>query len=143
MTTAKLWFADYDPYRTLFSLEWLFEPSLEKWPAYLITILVLAGALLVKRFWCRFLCPLGAIISIFQPIGLIKVRRDENLCINCGKCDKVCPSALKPSQKATPGMQCTSCLECVEACPVKGALDVYAGPKKDSLVSKESEQSAY
>lgn len=143
ISTAKLWFADYDPYRTFFSAEWLFAPSLEYWPAYLITLVVLGASLFIKRFWCRFLCPMGAIVSLLQPLSLVKVRRDENLCISCGKCDKACPSALKPSTGLTPGSKCTSCLECVEACPVHGALDVYAGPKKRTIVTKEGETNAY
>ena len=59
-TTLKLWFADYDPFRTLFSLHWLFAPNLATmWPAFVILGVTRIGSLLIQRFWCRYLCPLG------------------------------------------------------------------------------------
>lgn len=132
VSTGKLWFADYDPYRTIFSLEWLFTPALKHWPAYLITIAFLISAVLIRRFWCRFLCPLGALISLLQPLGLVKVGRNQEVCLDCGKCDRVCPVQLQPSKTSSPGSRCTSCLECIDACPVKGALNTYLRPRKNT-----------
>lgn len=70
VVTAKLWFASYDPYRTIFSLNWLFEfnPG-EHWPAYLVALLVIAGGLFIPRLWCRYLCPQSAILELIQRIS--------------------------------------------------------------------------
>ncbi len=125
ISTTKLWFADFDPYRTLFSLEWLFEfnPA-ERWPAYLTALIVLAGALFIPRFWCRYLCPLGGLISLLQRISLFRVRRDANTCINCGQCNKACPIRLPVATSRDVTSRCIGCLKCVEACPKAGALDI-------------------
>jgi polyferredoxin len=125
ISTAKLWFADFDPYRTIFSLGWIFEFNLaEHWPAYLTALLVLVGALFIPRFWCRYMCPLGGLISLVQRISLFRIRRDANICINCGKCTKACPVRLPVATSTNVTSRCIGCLKCIEACPKAGALDV-------------------
>ena len=65
VSTAKLWFADYDPYVTLFGLRWLFEFNASTmWISPTLLAVILGGSLLVDRFWCRYLCPLGAWYSV-------------------------------------------------------------------------------
>lgn len=128
-TTAKLWFYDYDPYVTAFSLRWLFEFNLEKmWPALLITVLVLGASLLVERFWCRYLCPAGAVFAALGHLSLFRIRRTP-ACTECTLCDKACPVGLDVmgSQKAV-STDCIGCLDCVVTCPVNEALDLKAGP---------------
>ena len=76
ISTVKLWFASYDPYRTIFGLGWLFEPNLaEAWPAYLVAGVILVGAVLIPRFWCRYACPLGGLISLVQRISFLRIGR--------------------------------------------------------------------
>jgi polyferredoxin len=125
ISTTRLWFSDYDPYRTIFSLGWIFEPNLaEHWPAYLVAVVTVGVALLVPRAWCRYACPLGGAISLLQRLSLFRIRRDTSLCIDCGKCDRVCPTRLPVATSRSVTADCISCLECIETCPVPGALDV-------------------
>ncbi len=78
ISTIKLWFADYDPYRTIFSLGWWFEFNLaEQWPAYLIAILILAVAFMVPRAWCKYACPLGGALSLLGNLSLLRIKRTE------------------------------------------------------------------
>jgi len=129
--TAKLWFADYDPYRTLFSLTWLFEFNLaEHWPAYLVAVLVIAGGLLIPRFWCRYLCPQGGLLGLIQRFSALKIWRNKASCINCKLCDKACPYRLKVSTSGAVRGDCVGCLECVEVCPVPDTLTVNLGRPK-------------
>lgn len=121
---GKMIFADYDPYRTIFSLAWISKPSEIKATAVASTLFVLTGSFFVDRFWCRFLCPLGAIVSLLQPIAVLKIRRHESTCIDCGKCNRVCPVKLPVATRSTPGSTCTSCLDCVSICPVRDTLYV-------------------
>ena len=131
--TARLWFADYDPYRTLFSLNWLFEFNWgEHWPAYAITLGVIGGGLLIDRFWCRYLCPQSAILSVIQRISPLKVRRNAATCIDCKRCDKVCPTRLNVSKTDAVRGNCIGCLECVGACPVQDTLYVGLGGPRTS-----------
>lgn len=136
---VRLVFAPYDPYRTIFSLHWVFEPSWEDWLGYSIALLILAASFFIERFWCRFLCPLGAIIGFLQRFSLMKVKRDPDLCTNCRLCDRACAMKIPVSKQVAMGSSCTGCLECVEACPKQGALGVsLPGPvisgKKEEIV---------
>ncbi|HBX79650.1 MAG: 4Fe-4S binding protein [Propionibacteriaceae bacterium] len=116
--------AGFDPYLTLFSLHWLFEFELATmWVPLTILALILGASLVVDRFWCRYLCPLGATFAIVGHLSVFRIRRSKNACTDCTLCDRPCPVGIGPS-KAAPlaSTDCIRCLDCVAACPVKGAL---------------------
>jgi polyferredoxin len=133
---GTLVFANFDPYRAIFGLYWIFSPSSIGAIVWGTTVLVLAGMFLVDRFWCRFLCPLGAVISLIQPLAIFKVRRDPELCINCGECSRVCPVKLPVDRRVSPGATCAACMDCVSSCPVPGAL--YVGTAEGRFHNTES-----
>lgn len=72
------------------------------------------------RFWCRTLCPSGALLSLFSLKPLIGRRVSED-CTNCGKCARVCPMKAIESEtpKATRYGECIVCLTCEKICPEK------------------------
>ncbi len=92
--------------------------------AIVLAILVIASVL-VQNFWCRYLCPYGALLGIVSLPSPLHIRRSVEACIDCAKCAKVCPSAL-PVDKLTTikSAECTGCLECVAVCPAGGALHI-------------------
>ena len=94
--------------------------------AIVIAVLVLAS-LLVQNFWCRYLCPYGALLGLAALPGPLRIRRNPQACIDCAKCAKACPSAL-PVDKliSIKSAECTGCLECVAVCPAQGALAMAA-----------------
>ncbi|WP_366921969.1 4Fe-4S binding protein [Metallumcola ferriviriculae] len=96
-----------------------------------IVLLVLAGLSVVFRhFWCRYLCPYGALMGILGLLSPVAVKREESHCIDCKKCDKVCPSDLRVSQmNRVYSPECVGCMNCVDACPKKEALTIKAGPR--------------
>lgn len=78
---------------------------------------------LFKHFWCRYLCPYGALLGLMGWLSPSMITRCEEKCINCGACDKACPSRLTVSMKKTVVTpECNGCLECVNKCPVNGTL---------------------
>lgn len=87
-----------------------------------LTVLVVAS-LFVQNFWCRYLCPYGALLGLTSLFSPVRIRRDANACIDCGKCALVCPSSL-PVDKlfSIKSAECTGCMECVAACPAQEAL---------------------
>jgi polyferredoxin len=145
IATVKLWFADWDPYRTIFSLGWLFEFNLgEYWLAYTVALVILAGALLIPRFWCRYLCPLGGAISLLGNFSLLRIRRTESSCKSCAICNAPCPVKIDVAHadSAVPA-DCIGCLECVEVCPREGALSVTLGPALPKILRpRKKEQGA-
>jgi polyferredoxin len=90
--------------------------------AIVIAVLVVAS-LFVQNFWCRFLCPYGALMGMISVASPLRIRRDPNLCIDCGKCSRECPAVLPVDQLVSiRSAECTGCLTCVASCPAAGAL---------------------
>ena len=79
-----------------------------------------------EHFWCRYLCPYGALLGIVGWFSPARISRNELNCINCGACDRVCPGILtvsKANNVISP--ECNSCLSCIDKCPADGALKFH------------------
>ncbi len=115
----------YDPFYLIFS-------GLGHGSAGLLSVLVLGavvlGAFVVPMFFCRYLCPMGAVLDPFSRLGLIRVRRDEGKCTGCGDCGRACPHRIPVHQLRTVRHRdCTNCLECMDACQQKDVLELRVG----------------
>ncbi|MCE5287469.1 MAG: 4Fe-4S binding protein [Pelosinus sp.] len=114
------------PYNTISEVKMLYfflEPSL-------LTLEVITGlllfSLLISNFWCRFLCPYGALLSIFSFFSLIAVTRNREECVSCHSCEKACPSQLSITNKEkVSSVECTFCQNCIKTCP-RGALKIQS-----------------
>jgi polyferredoxin len=96
-----------------------------------VIMLLVALSVVIQNFWCRYLCPYGALMGIVSALSPVKIRRDADACIDCGKCNKACPSHL-PVDKLIQvrSVECTACMECVSACPAENALQFSLEPQK-------------
>lgn len=103
-----------------------------------LSVLVVAS-IFVPNFWCRFLCPYGALLGLTSWFSPVRIRRNAETCIDCAKCAKVCPAAL-PVDKLVQirSVECTGCLECVAVCPAQDTL-LLSLPK---LVSERPQRAA-
>lgn len=90
----------------------------------LCTIIILAFlSVVIKNFWCRYLCPYGALLGAVSWLSPFKVTRNVETRIDCELCTKACPSAIKVHKaKRVWSDECMSCYQCIEVCPVKDAL---------------------
>ncbi|OGP28477.1 MAG: hypothetical protein A2X91_04820 [Deltaproteobacteria bacterium GWB2_65_81] len=92
--------------------------------AVTLAVLVLLSVV-VKNFWCRHLCPYGALLGLVSWISPQRVVRDRPTCIDCKACTRACPVEIRVHEKPsvwTP--ECTGCMSCVAACPVEDCLTV-------------------
>ncbi len=81
-----------------------------------ILILTLIGCVFFYRFFCRTLCPLGAIYGLFNKISIVHLEVDRHRCVGCGKCKDACGMEVNPVQ--TPNAaECIRCGACVDVCP--------------------------
>lgn len=81
-----------------------------------ILLVTILGCILIYRFFCRILCPLGAIYGLFNKISIYHLEVDEHKCNGCGKCHKVCQMGVDPV-KEPQSAECIRCGHCVDACP--------------------------
>jgi polyferredoxin len=119
---GALVFRPYDPFLAFFHL----GQGIDEMPvAYALLGVVLLGSLRYDRFFCRFACPLGAVIGILGKIGLTKVSRDGADCRECNLCRKTCFAHIDVVSATTiRDAECNHCLECVAVCPKPNVLSL-------------------
>lgn len=88
------------------------------WGAMLALLLVLAAVELFvsPRWWCRTVCPGGALYALLGWPRILRVKLDDNRCTRCGTCEPVCDPGISPVSDSS-GIECTNCGECIKACP--------------------------
>ena len=87
-----------------------------------LAFLVLASVF-IQNFWCRYLCPYGALMGLVSLASPMRIRRVPEVCIDCTKCAKACPSGLAVDKLVQiRSAECLGCMACVASCPAEGAL---------------------
>jgi polyferredoxin len=113
-------------------------------PRALAVFLVLGVAsVFYHRFWCRYLCPYGALLGLVGLLSPLRVTRVKATCIDCELCTRACPSKIVVHRigarraNAAVGQvwsdECTTCMRCVDECPVKETLVVRTRPWRFAL----------
>ena len=84
---------------------------------FVVLMAVVIGSIFLYRFFCRFLCPLGALYGLFNRISLLGIKLEKPKCTDCGACLTKCKMDIRHVGDA----ECISCGECMSACPT-GAI---------------------
>lgn len=130
---GSLWMAPYDPYSAYSHISTI-AGSIEEDPfaiiGFALLFITLIGSFLYDRFFCKYLCPVGAFYAIIGKISPTKIERNDDLCNHCKICNKTCPVNIDIEQsiKITDA-ECINCNECVLACHKKGALEIKTAKK--------------
>jgi NosR/NirI family transcriptional regulator, nitrous oxide reductase regulator len=119
LVTKTASYASIDPFKALFNFDF----------SLLVPTVLLIGLLIISLFmgfpWCKYVCPMGALLSIFSKFTLFNIKITDK-CSNCGAChSKFCEhGAIKPGEikPVINQMDCVRCGECVSHCP-KAAIE--------------------
>ncbi|MCB9208177.1 MAG: 4Fe-4S binding protein [Ignavibacteriales bacterium] len=133
MTAVALKYFLDSPYNIISDVKmYYFFANISRFSLYVIFGLIILSVIF-RNFWCRYLCPYGALLGFFSLFSPTKIKRNKESCIDCNLCAKACPSFIKVDKVSTViSDECTSCLSCIDACPVENTLDlktVYTGKK--------------
>ena len=93
-------------------------------------LLILGLNLIAKRFWCRYLCPLGAFLGLLSKFAWFKRYVDKKICLDWGHCIPSCPmeTIAEADLSSDPG-ECIMCLDCLGVCPAAATqFGKKAGP---------------
>ncbi|UCC59453.1 MAG: 4Fe-4S binding protein [Dehalococcoidia bacterium] len=86
--------------------------------------------ILVGRFWCRYLCPLGiGIFGIFNRVSFLKIKPDMDKCNNCGECLEICPVKIAEPEEIENSIDCIRCGKCIDRCPTE-AIKITASARR-------------
>ena len=103
------------------------------WKVY-IAVVILILCVFCYRAFCRFLCPLGAVYSLFNPISFFVIRVDQDKCIHCNACVKAC----RMDVKKVCDRECIHCGKCRNVCPVDA---IHYGVRKIHTKEQAGEES--
>ncbi len=99
--------------------------------AAIVLGVILLASVFVQNFWCRYLCPYGALMGLAALLSPLRIRRNVDTCIDCGECARACPTRLPVDQLVQiRSAECLGCLECVTSCPVEDTLHMTFVPAR-------------
>lgn len=91
-------------------------------------LVIMAASVFAGRFFCRYLCPLGALLAVVSRKRLYKIRRQSDSCINCGLCTRSCSMGIRiPEKNAVISGECIQCMQCLSICPKESLSASPAG----------------
>jgi polyferredoxin len=92
-----------------------------------ILIALAALSFLYKNFWCRYLCPYGALLGLLSKFSPVRIQRNDEKCAHCHACTTHCPTQIEvEAADVVKSAECFGCLTCVSRCRAAGALELTA-----------------
>ena len=101
-----------------------------------IAAVTIAGCIVCCRFFCKTMCPLGAIYGLLNRFSFYRIEVEKTCCVSCGKCREVCPMDADPVARPD-SAECIRCGRCASICPAEAISIGFMRPV-NSLCSKET-----
>ena len=120
---ASIW-AVYPPLREICPARALLSFQLTTPLLWSVLFTFVITSMANKRFWCKYLCPLGAILAPFNKIAPLRLVLNQDSCTNCDRCDPACPMDISDLTHHLRSAECIECLECQETCNEEDALEL-------------------
>lgn len=137
MTSAALKYFLDSSYNIISDVKmYYFFADISRTSIIVISVLFLLS-IIIRNFWCRYLCPYGALLGFISFFSPTKIKRDADKCIDCSLCTKACPSNINVEKvNVVFSDECSSCLSCVDACPVEDTLYLKSYITKEKINKK-------
>ena len=134
MNAAALDHFIYSPYNMVADIKMLYFFTDITPFAFWVLVALVVLSILLRNFWCRYLCPYGALLGVLSFLSILKVHRNADTCTNCQKCTRTCPVDIKVHQTTRViSDECHACLRCVAECPEKDTLYMSAARRSAIL----------
>ncbi len=117
-------FAVYPPLREICPARALLSFQLTTPLLWSVLITFVITSLVNRRFWCKYLCPLGAILAPFNKIAPLRLVLNTDSCTNCRRCESACPMDIPDLTHNLRSAECIECLQCQETCNEQDALEL-------------------
>jgi polyferredoxin len=133
---SNFWMGPYCPWAAYSHMLGGWDELITKYAiGFAILVITLIGSMFYDRFFCKYLCPMGALLGIISKISPNHIHRNlkehtEEGCIHCGICSKNCPMNIDVANtEEVRSAECINCQECIVSCPMPKALEVRQGKK--------------
>jgi len=117
-------FAIYPPLREICPARALIGFQLTTPLLWSVLVTFVITSMVNRRFWCKYLCPLGAVLAPFNKIAPLRLVLNQASCTSCRRCDAACPMDIPDLTNNLRSAECIECLECQETCNEEGALEL-------------------
>jgi polyferredoxin len=127
MSAAALEYFIYSPYNMVADIKMLHFFARITSFAFWFLMLLLILSILIRNFWCRYLCPYGALLGVLSFFSVLKIHRNPQTCTNCMQCSHTCPMDIYVHKtRSVVSDECHACLKCVCVCPEEDTLYISA-----------------
>ena len=134
MNAAALDHFIYSPYNMVADIKMLYFFTDITPLAFWVLVALVVLSILLRNFWCRYLCPYGALLGVLSFVSILKVHRNADSCTNCQKCTRTCPVDIKVHKTTSViSDECHACLQCLAVCPEKDTLYISAARRRAIL----------
>ena len=134
MDAVALEYFIYSPYNMVADIKMMYFFKNITAFAFWVLVSLLVLSVLIRNFWCRYLCPYGALLGALSFFSILKIHRNDDTCTQCQKCTRTCPVDINVHRTLSViSDECHACLKCVAVCPEKNTLYISASKGKAIL----------